>query len=449
MKSLHIFFCSCFLSSLFIVSDASDTITTNQTLADGQTIISSGGTFELGFFSPYDNSKNRHLGIWYKKVSQMTVVWFANRDAPLNDTNGLLKMTEEAKLTLVNSESTSIWSTNATRLIKNPVAQLLDSGNLVVKDAADDNPENYLWQSYDHPTDTILPGMKFGLVKGVDRYLQSSKSSIDLSRGEFIFRMDPNGFPQEFLMNGSIPQFRSGPWNGLRFSGSPGLKPNQVYTYEFVNTPEEIYYKFDLINSSVYSRLTLNTDGVLQRLTWNYRTQDWTVYLNAPADNCDAYGLCHGYGICNIANSPVCSCLDKFVPKSPDDWQATDWSSGCVRRIPLNCQKGDGFLKYSGIKLPDTRWSWYNYNMTLKECEKICLKNCSCMAYSNTDVRGKGSGCLLWFDDLIDITKLSGSGQDIYIRMASSELGMTLFQKRSYLLGEKSLYCRIRLCLFI
>nr|XP_027095571.1 G-type lectin S-receptor-like serine/threonine-protein kinase At4g27290 [Coffea arabica] len=425
MKSLHKFCCFCFLLPPFILSDATDTITVNEPLADGKTIISSGGTFELGFFSPDVNSRSRYLGIWYKKVAKSAVVWIANRDVAMNDTDGLLKMTDQAKLTLVKSRDTAIWSTNATRLVRNPVAQLLDSGNLVVKDAADDNPENYLWQSYDYPTDTILPGVKLGpdLVKGIDRYLQSSKSSIDPSRGDFLYRTDPNGFPQQFLMNNSLPQFRSGPWNGLRFSGSPGLKPNPVYTYEFVNTPKEVYYKFDLINSSVYSRLTLSSFGVLQRLNWNYRTQDWTVYVNAPADNCDTYGLCDAYGICNIANSPVCSCLDRFVPQSPNDWNATDWSSGCQRRTPLDCQKGDGFLKYTGIKLPDTRWSWYNESITLKECEKICLKNCSCMAYSNTDVRGKGSGCLLWFDDLIDITMIGESGQDIYIRMASSELG--------------------------
>ncbi|KAL3502160.1 hypothetical protein ACH5RR_036609, partial [Cinchona calisaya] len=426
MKVLHrLFFCFYFLSSLFILSDSTDTITPNQPLADGKTIISSGGIFELGFFNPDGNPNNRYLGIWYKKTSKVTVVWIANRDGPLNDTYGLLRMTDQAKLTLVSGGNIAIWSSNATRLIKNPVAQLLDTGNLVVKDAADDSPENYIWQSFDYLTDTILPGVKLGLdlVKGIDRYLQSWKSSTDPSKGEFIFKMDPNGFPQEFLLDGSVETFRSGPWNGLRFSGSPGLKPNPVYTYEFVNTPQEIYYRFDMINNSVYSRLTLNANGVLQRLNWNYQTQEWIVYLNAPADNCDAYGLCHAYGICNIANSPVCNCLNKFVPKSPNDWQATDWSSGCVRRVPLDCQKGDGFVKYSGIKLPDTRWSWYNQSMSLEECEKICLKNCTCMAYSNTDIRGKGSGCLLWFHDLIDITELSGSGQDIYIRMASSETG--------------------------
>lgn len=46
------------------------------------------------------------------------------------------------------------------------------------------------------------------------------------------------------------------------------------------------------------------------------------------------------------------------------------------------------------------------------------------MAYTNTDIRGGGSGCAMPFGDLIDIRELDGAGQDLYIRMAASELGM-------------------------
>ncbi|KAL1299399.1 hypothetical protein AAHE18_18G107300 [Arachis hypogaea] len=58
--------------------------------------------------------------------------------------------------------------------------------------------------------------------------------------------------------------------------------------------------------------------------------------------------------------------------------------------------------------------------MNLQECEDLCRKNCSCTAYSNLDVRGGGSGCILWFHDLIDMRQ---GGQDLYIRLPMSELG--------------------------
>lgn len=50
------------------------------------------------------------------------------------------------------------------------------------------------------------------------------------------------------------------------------------------------------------------------------------------------------------------------------------------------------------------------------------MKNCSCMAYSNLDIRRGGSGCLLWFNELVDIREFGENGQDIYIRIASSDL---------------------------
>ena len=54
----------------------------------------------------------------------------------------------------------------------------------------------------------------------------------------------------------------------------------------------------------------------------------------------------------------------------------------------------------------------------------MCLENCSCQAYANLDIRNGGSGCLLWFADLVDIVVLQMGGQDLYIRVAASVLGI-------------------------
>jgi hypothetical protein len=53
----------------------------------------------------------------------------------------------------------------------------------------------------------------------------------------------------------------------------------------------------------------------------------------------------------------------------------------------------------------------------------MCLKNCSCTSYAVLDIRRGGSGCLLWFGSLIDIREFAEGGQDLYIRMAVTELG--------------------------
>ncbi|GLT54017.1 hypothetical protein SLA2020_272510 [Shorea laevis] len=146
------------------------------------------------------------------------------------------------------------------------------------------------------------------------------------------------------------------------------------------------------------------------------------AFLYIPADRCENYAVCGAYGTCNIDKSPVCSCLEGFLPKSPKYWDSIDWSDGCVRRTPLECNDGDGFLKLTRMKLPDTSSSWFNKSMTLKECQGLCLKNCSCTAYAALDVRGGGSGCLLWFGILVDIREFAEGGQDLYIRTATTEL---------------------------
>ncbi|CAL5390630.1 unnamed protein product [Camellia sinensis] len=398
MEVLKIPFLFSSLFSILIISKAVDTITKSHSITGSQTIVSSSGSFEMGFFSP-NNSHNQYLGIWCEKISVKTVVWVANRETPLIDSSGVLKVINPRILALVDGTGSVIWSPNVTRSTQDPVAQLMESGNFVVKDMND----NILWQSFDYSCDTLLPGMKLGnnFVTGQEWHLSSWKSSDDPAQGDFSFWCDPQGYPQLILRNGSIELHRSGPWNGLGFSGRPNLKPNSIYKYGLVFTEEEGYYG---------------------RFTWIDRTQEWVIYLTTPTDNCDYYKRCGSYGSCNVENIPVCGCLSNFVPKYLKEWENGDWSDGCVRRTPLDCHNGDGFLKYSHYKMPDTRYSWFNKSMTLRECKMVCLKNCSCTAYTNLDIRGGGNGYLLWFDELIDMREFSENGLDIYIRMASSEL---------------------------
>ncbi|KAL7243975.1 hypothetical protein ACSBR1_016236 [Camellia fascicularis] len=62
---------------------ATDTLTQSQQISVGQTLISSGQIFELGFFSPSKSSK-QYAGIWYKKVprSVRKVIWVLTEDDP-------------------------------------------------------------------------------------------------------------------------------------------------------------------------------------------------------------------------------------------------------------------------------------------------------------------------------------------------------------------------------
>ncbi|TXG67226.1 hypothetical protein EZV62_008501 [Acer yangbiense] len=305
-------------------------------------------------------SRGRYLGIWYKKDDENSVARVANRNTPISDSVGFLSINTQGSLVLrMDSTNDIVWSSNASTNLQNPVAVLLESGNFVVKDENDNNPNNILWQSFDYPCDTLLLGMKLG------------KNLL----------VDPHGFSQLFLRKGPEIMYRAGSWNGLHWTGTPRLKPNSVYIYDFVSNEKE-----------VFTHLTSKTDQSLQ---------EWR---------------------CNINNYPdVCKCLEGFTPKSPREWKILDWNERCDRRAPLPCNHINGFLKHEALKLPDTSQSWAGKNISLVECEKLCLNNCSCTTYANLDVREGGAGCLLWFSDLFDIKTLELNGQDLYIRAAASE----------------------------
>nr|GLL18307.1 uncharacterized protein LOC109149193 [Ipomoea trifida] len=439
MGDFHLLFAFCLIFSTLNISSARDTITLDDPLHENETIISSGGTFEMGFFRPSSTSLNRYVGIWYKKIIPKIPVWVANRKAPLstNASSVALKILSQSQqlLALLTDTNDVVLSVNTLSSspisLQNPVMQLLDSGNLVVRDAGDggdENQENFLWQSFDYPTDTYLPGMKMGInfETGHEVYLSAWKSAEDPSPSDYTSNLLVTGYPQGIIRRGKAMIYRSGPWNGVKWSGIPSPDINPIYNYDLFINKTEIYTNFSLVNESVISVLYINYTGVVHRLMWVEGMRNWITIGKLPTDDCDRYGNCGGNGLCNIGNFPVCGCLNHFLPRNQAEWGMANFAGGCGRRRSLDCQSGKdagGFLNYSGIKLPDTQNSWYNETMTIQECQQECWKNCSCTAFSSLDVRNGGSGCLMWFGDLVDIRQMAGRGQDIFIRLASSELG--------------------------
>ncbi|WRX29237.1 S-locus glycoprotein domain - like 10, partial [Theobroma cacao] len=168
----------------------------------------------------------------------------------------------------------------------------------------------------------------------------------------------------------------------------------------------------------------VSQSGLLQRLVLFGNSTEWTVMYTVQNDLCDGYAKCGPNGICRINTSPNCDCLTGFRPRFQRQWQVLNWTGGCVRMTPLDCQKGEGFVKLTNVKLPDMLEFKFYHSMNLKDCRAKCLKNCSCTAYANSDISNGGSGCLMWFGKLIDMREFiqGESEQDIYIRMPASEL---------------------------
>ncbi|KAL1299386.1 hypothetical protein AAHE18_18G106000 [Arachis hypogaea] len=427
MESLTLLLLCLSLVNNIAISNARDTIDRVQFLSDnGETIVSADETFALGFFSP-GTSKNRYVGIWYNKVPKETVVWVANRNKPLTDSSGVLKVNDTGILVLLDrSNDMVVWSSNTTTTATgDPIAKLLNSGNLVVHERSkgDDDSRDFVWQSFDYPSDIILPGIKLGrnLVTGIKWSITSWSNSSDPSPGRYSLRFDIDGCPQTMMRDGSTKVFRFGSWNGVQLIGQAAVTTNSIVKYSYVFNEEEQYGMYELINSVAPHKLMLQSDGIIRRTTWSSEKSSWITIMSKRGDTCDNYATCGSYSSCNINRNPICSCLDGFVLSNKQDS-----SSDCVRRTSLNC-RGDGFLKLSGLKIPDTEKSWYNRSISLEDCESdcrvLCFNNCSCTAYAASNIDKGEHGCILWFGDLSDMKELSPSLQDIYIRMAATELG--------------------------
>lgn len=418
-------------------AELGDTLGKGRNITDGERLVSAGGSFTLGFFSPASSSSSstsrRYLGIWFS-VSDDVVCWVANRDRPLTDTSGVLVITDAGSLLLLDGSGHVVWSSNTTTGGgASMAAQLLESGNLVVSDRGNGGAGAVVvWQSFDHPCDTLLPGMKIGknLWTGAEWYLSSWRSSGDPSPGNYRYKTDTKGVPENVLWDGDGEVYRTGPWNGLWFSGIPEMGTySDMFSYQLTVSPGEITFGYSANAGAPFSRLVVTGVGEVQRLVWEPSSRAWKNFFQGPRDLCDDYGKCGAFGLCDAgaASTSFCSCVEGFTPASPSPWKKMrDTSAGCRRDAALGCAT-DGFLAVRGVKLPDAHNATVDKRVTVEECRARCLANCSCVAYAPADIGGgggggAGSGCIIWADDLVDLRYVDG-GQDLYVRLAKSELG--------------------------
>ncbi|KAK9289966.1 hypothetical protein L1049_008128 [Liquidambar formosana] len=102
---------------------------------------------------------------------------------PHFNNSGILTIDTTGKL-LIQSKGGDPILLNSDQGSGNVTATLQDTGNFVV---ADETEKRVLWQSFDYPTDMLLPGMKLGvnLKTGRNWTLASSLSSFVPASGAF------------------------------------------------------------------------------------------------------------------------------------------------------------------------------------------------------------------------------------------------------------------------
>ncbi|CAN0896935.1 Receptor-like serine/threonine-protein kinase SD1-8 [Linum grandiflorum] len=394
---------------------AADRIYTDQPLLSNQTLISAAGVFELGFFSPA-NSKNSYLGIWYRNISPPTVVWVLNRNNPIPDSSSSELRITNGTLFLFRSPNVPIWAATVSSSSALE-AVLQDDGNFVIttSNSSSNSSSDSLWQSFDYPTDTLLPGQKLGRKKMNNEFtsLVSWNSESDPAQGAYSLQLDPKGTIQYVTLYN----------NNSTMYAIPGreLMNNDSYT----ENDGEVYFSFSGVS---LSRIVLNSKGMVQRLSWAEGSEKWLINWQEPRDQCQVFAYCGPFGSCDIDSSPLCSCPTGFIPKSEKEWSLRDFSRGCLRKSRLGCRNEDTNDKNDdmfvpGFGLPDEGGQLsvggLRYSVgSDQQCESVCSYSCNCTAYSY-----QRNGCSIWSGELFNLRTLRKDryNESVYIRIAGSE----------------------------
>ncbi|KAL0312389.1 UNVERIFIED_CONTAM: G-type lectin S-receptor-like serine/threonine-protein kinase [Sesamum radiatum] len=221
-------------------------------------LVSANRVFTLGF---YINTNNSYVAVWYTDSSYYPV-WIGNREKPVfTNSTPVLAIDSTGKLIITHGGGQSI-ELYAGESSKNVSATLLDTGNFVVREmSANGSAGEVLWQSFDHPTDTLLPGMKLGANHRTGRNwaLSSWFGESNPAPGAFTLEWDPSvgsllirrrgvvywtsGGLKDYYDdwgNFSVKKFENGD-----FAPDPA---NWNYNFSSAKNGDEEYFTYSLIN---------------------------------------------------------------------------------------------------------------------------------------------------------------------------------------------------------
>ena len=276
-------------------------------------------------------------------------------------------------------------------------AMLLDTGNLILTNRV----LELFWQSFDYPTDTLLPGMTLGYSWPLTPW----KSKEDPAPGNFTLQLDYS----LTIMEGPDVY-----WTG------------SLASFDVLSSNS---WPINYTSQTRISRIVLDETGKLKLQSWLEEEKTWNTSLQSS--RCGDYALCGAFSVCNEAAQQPCGCFPGFKPVSADAWSKGDLSSGCVRKTALQCSNNNDVQKDGFLRMSNVDWLHNNplpLEISSDECQSSCLNSCSCIAYAfeqKFDHNRTKFGCLIWHGSFSYLKQLSikdKSGNDFYLKLPPQEL---------------------------
>ena len=144
---------------LVAAASATDTVLPGAGISGNQTLVSKNGDFELGFFAP-GAGIHHFLGVRFKRMPSTSPTFWVGDRVVISDLSAAALEVFAGSLCITEAGSTRWCSPVAWG--RATAAVLIGDGNMVVRDQA--NASRVLWQSFDSPGDSLLPGARLGLA---------------------------------------------------------------------------------------------------------------------------------------------------------------------------------------------------------------------------------------------------------------------------------------------
>ncbi|KAM3707311.1 hypothetical protein ACJW31_02G015000 [Castanea mollissima] len=347
---LLLFLNSCGLNAQMISPNIS--VRSNITAGSNAPLLSSSGDFAFGFYAL--PSSIYLVGVWFDRIPEKTLVWSANRDRPA-EKGSTIQLTDagELVLTYANGSSLQIFSGAAAS-----VGTMQNDGNFVLRD----NSSRILWQSFDSPTNTLLPGQV--LVQSQNKLYSNAKgsSNSNYSTGDFMLEMQIDGN----LVLSAYHFADTGYWTTQTFATNVSLVFDKNASLYLVNVED------------YYHRVTVEDGGNFQQYFYHKRNgSGWKRVWGANDDPCFVNSICGMYAMCTSPDNETVS-----YPR--------DVSKGCYQENMVNYCTDPSMRNFSTMVIDDADFPPDIYdgdlgevrNVDVEGCKKAVMDDCYTMAAS-------------------------------------------------------------------
>ncbi|KAK7410067.1 hypothetical protein VNO78_00553 [Psophocarpus tetragonolobus] len=339
-------------------------------------MLSPNGIFSAGFYAVGQNAYS--FAVWFSEphgqTQNPTVVWMANRDWPVNGKDSKFSLLQNRNLALNDADDSLVWSSNTISLSTVAVRLFLDNtGNLVLREIS--GAGVVLWQSFDFPTDTLLPLQVFKR----HAKLVSSRSETNKSSGFYSLFFDYDNILRLLYDSPEVsglywPDPWLAPWGAKRATYN-NSRVAVMDTLGNFSSSDDFTFKTSDYGEVIQRRLTMDYDGNIRVYSRRRGGEKWSITWQAKAQPCTIHGICGPNSLCSYHqnSTATCSCLPGYKWKNH-----SDWSIGCEPKFSNLCNKIESrFVYISNVEV-------YGYesrimeNYTLKQCQEFCLQLCTC-----------------------------------------------------------------------